>query len=46
MDKEVWKQLLQEADRNCDGTVSEGEFTAAMCTMIKKGLSTIRLTKE
>ena len=36
MNKNVWKQLLSEADRNCDGTVSEGEFTEAMKTMIKK----------
>ena len=41
MNKNVWKQLLSEADKNCDGTVSEGEFTEAMKTMIKKGLSTI-----
>ena len=38
MDKDIWKELLKEADRNGDGAVSEGEFTEAMCTMIRKSL--------
>lgn len=45
MDNDVWQQLLQEADRNYDGAVSEGEFTNAMSNMIRKGLSTIRMSQ-
>jgi Ca2+-binding EF-hand superfamily protein len=39
MDKDLWEQLLVEADMNGDGVVSEGEFTEAMCNIIRKSLS-------
>ena len=39
MDNEVWEQLLSEADKNCDGVVSENEFTEAMCNMIRRSLA-------
>ena len=35
----IWQQLLNEADRNCDGVVSENEFANAMESMIAKSLS-------
>jgi calcium-dependent protein kinase len=38
MDNDIWQQLLKEADMNGDGAVSEGEFTEAMCNMIRKSL--------
>ena len=38
MDKDIWQELLKEADRNGDGAVSENEFTEAMCTIIRKSL--------
>ena len=38
MNSEVWEQLLKEADYNGDGVISEGEFTEAMCTVIRKSL--------
>ena len=43
MDTDIWEELLREADRNGDGAVSEGEFTEAMCNIIRKSL---RLTKH
>ena len=39
----IWEQLLNEADRNCDGVVSENEFTQAMHSMIAKSLSQIKM---
>jgi len=37
----IWQELLNEADKNCDGVVSEHEFSLAMQSMIQKSLSQI-----
>ena len=38
MDSQIWMELLAEADKKGDGVVSEGEFTDAMCNIIRKSL--------
>ena len=35
-------ELLAEADKKGDGVVSEGEFTDAMCNIIRKSLRHVK----
>ena len=44
LNTELWDMLLREADMNHDGAVSEGEFTEAMCNIIRKSLKIRRTT--
>lgn len=42
MDSQIWLELLAEADKKGDGVVSEGEFTDAMCNIIRKSLRHVK----
>lgn len=38
MNDDLWNQILLEADKNNDGSISFEEFKAAMCDMFRKSM--------